>query len=100
MDVITIETTAFQTIMAKWDESQQIIREQASQLTNVKLGLLNAKQVAERTGLHEKTIKLRKAEIGFVTMGKAVMFKPADVEVWINKYYRAPRTVRMGRRSA
>jgi predicted DNA-binding transcriptional regulator AlpA len=63
---------------------------QAEIITNSKIGLLDIKQVAELTTYKEETIRLRKAEIGWHTLGKDLKFKASDVEAWINRYYRAP----------
>ena len=74
-----------------FEESQQIIKHQAEIITRSRIGLMSARQVADLTGYDEKTIKDRKEEIGFHTMGKDLKFKPADVQAWIDKYYRSPK---------
>jgi len=91
MDVLTIESSAFTEMQAMFAKSQDIIKVQADTILKLKVGLLNCKEVAELTGYNEKTIKSKKEEIGFMTIGKDIKFKPADVEAWIQKHYRAPK---------
>lgn len=94
MEVIVIEHEAFKRLEAMFIESQAIIKEQAKKLTGSKVIWLNVTEVAELTRYHEKTIKLRKTEIGYRTQGRNLFFKLSDVEKWVEKYYRAPRTNR------
>jgi hypothetical protein len=102
MEVIVIESEAFKRLESVFlesleraermiAESQETIKLQAEIITASKIGLMSAKQVADLTGYDAKTIKLRKSEIGYHTMGKDLKFKPSDVEAWIRKYYRAPK---------
>lgn len=90
MEVITIESETFKRLESMFSASQDTIRMQAEIITNSKIGLLDVKQVAELTGYTEETIRLRKKEIGFHTLGKDIKFKPAAVQAWIDKYYRSP----------
>jgi hypothetical protein len=90
MEVITIESETYKRLETMFIQSLESVKNQSEIVTKSKIGLLDAKQVAELTGYTEETIRLRKAEIGYSTMGKDLKFKPADVEAWINKYYRAP----------
>jgi hypothetical protein len=91
MEVIVIESETFKRLEQMFIESQQTIKNQAEIITASKIGLMSAQQVADLTGYHAKTIALRKSEIGYSTMGKDLRFRPADVQAWINKYYRAPK---------
>lgn len=91
MEVIVIEHEAFKRLEQMFIESQEIIKVQASALLKSKIGLLDPKQVAELTGYAEGTIRQKKADIGFSTMGKDIKFRLEDVNAWINKGYRAPR---------
>jgi mRNA-degrading endonuclease RelE of RelBE toxin-antitoxin system len=99
MDVITIESSAFKRLEDMFEESQQKIKEQAEIITASKIGLMSSQQVADLTGYDEKTIRVRKNEIGYSTMGRDLRFKPADVQAWISKYYRAPVNKKTGRSS-
>jgi hypothetical protein len=92
MEVIVIEHETFKRIEEMFAESQEIIREQAKLLTNAKLSWVNAKQAAEISGYNSQTLRSRKSEIGYRTMGKDIFFKLSDLEIWMDKYYRAPRT--------
>jgi DNA polymerase I-like protein with 3'-5' exonuclease and polymerase domains len=91
MEVIVIESETFKRLEDMFEQSQAVIKQQAEIITASKIGLMSAKQVADLTGYHVKTIALRKSEIGYSTMGKDLRFKPADVQAWINKYYRGPK---------
>lgn len=110
MEVITIESEAFKRMESMFSESQEraerliaesqeTIKLQAEIITASKIGLMSAQQVADLTGYDVKTIKLRKSEIGYHTMGKDLKFKPADVQAWIQKYYRYPVNKKTGRSS-
>jgi hypothetical protein len=91
MEVIVIESETFKRLEDMFEQSQAVIKQQAEIITASKIGLMSAQQVADLTGYHVKTIALRKSEIGYSTMGKDLRFKPADVQAWINKYYRGPK---------
>jgi hypothetical protein len=99
MEVITIESEAFQKLERMFAESQETIKVQAEIITASKIGLMSAQQVADLTGYDVKTIKLRKDEIGYSTMGKDLKFRPSDVQAWIQKYYRSPVNKKTGRSS-
>lgn len=88
MEVITVESSAFQNMQAMYAKVCGLLEEELKEKNkkNSKL-LLSAQEVAEATGYNEKTIRLKKYEIGFFTIGKEVMFKPADVEAWIERNY-------------
>jgi hypothetical protein len=90
MEVITIESETYKRLETMFIQSLESVKNQAEIVTKSKIGLLDVKQVADLTGYTEDTIRARKKEIGYSTMGKDLKFKPADVEAWINKYYRAP----------
>lgn len=94
MEVITMEHAAFKRLEDMFVQAQEVIQEQAKKLSRNETIWLDVSEVAELTRYHEKTIKLRKAEIGYRTMGKDIFFKLKDVEAWTNKYYRAPRIIR------
>ena len=53
--------------------------------------LLSPEEVAEKTPWVAKTILKRKAEIGYVAMGKEISFEPDKVQAWIKKYSIAPK---------
>jgi len=98
MEVIVIESETFKRMESMFMESLEAMRTQMEFIENShrdskinSLGLLNARQVGQITGYNEKTIKLRKAEIGYHTLGKDIKFKPQDVQAWIAKYYRGPK---------
>jgi hypothetical protein len=91
MKVITIEKKAFRELKQMFIESQETVKAQASMLLQSKIGLLDPKQVAELTGYDEKTIRSKKEDIGYSTMGKNIKFRMEDVNAWINKGYRPPR---------
>lgn len=92
MEVIVIESQTFQEILTMYQRVCGLLEEELREKKkrNDKL-LLSAREVAEMTGYNEKTIRLKKHEIGFFTIGKEVMFKPADVEAWIEQSYIRPR---------
>lgn len=92
MEVITIESQAYQRLESMFVESQKTIKDLSDQVIASKIGLLDPKQVAELTGYAEATIRQKKADIGYSTMGKDIKFRIEDVNAWINKGYRAPRT--------
>lgn len=91
MNVLTIESETFIRIEQMFEKSQEIIQRQAEIITASKIALMTAKQVGELTGYDEKTIRIRKKEIGYSTLGKDLKFKPSDVEAWINRNYRSPK---------
>jgi hypothetical protein len=90
MEVINWESEAYKDFVRMFTESTESVKSLSETILKSRIGLLDVKQVAELTGYTEDTIRARKAEIGYSTMGKDLKFKPADVEAWINKYYRAP----------
>jgi hypothetical protein len=90
MEVIVTESETFKRLERMFIQTQETIKVQAEIITASKIGLMSAQQVAALTGYDVKTIKLRKQEIGYSTMGKDLKFKPADVQAWINRYYRSP----------
>lgn len=93
MEVIVIEHETFRRMEEMFIESQRIIREQASTLLQAKIGLLDAKQVADLTGYAEDTIRKKKEDIGYsIPMGKDIKFTVEDVNNWIKRGYRAPRS--------
>lgn len=91
MESITFIPAEYQDLKQMFVRSQEIIREQAVEITACKVGLLNLKQVATLTGYKQAFIRSRKEEIGYHTVGRDLKFKPADVDRWINKYYRGPK---------
>lgn len=91
MEGFTLTPVDLDRFTEMFSESQRIIREQAEIITGSKIALMTAKQVGELTGYDEKTIRIRKKEIGYSTLGKDLKFKPADVEAWINRNYRSPK---------
>ncbi len=92
MEVITIESETFKEFKQMFIQSQEIIRRQAEIITASKIALMTAKQVGQLTGYDEKTIRIRKEEIGYsIPCGIEIKFKPADVEAWINRGYRSPK---------
>lgn len=93
MEVITVEHEAYKKLEAMFIESQETVKSQAATLLQAKIGLLDAKQVADLTGYAEDTIRKKKEDIGYsIPMGKDIKFTLEDVNNWIKRGYRAPRS--------
>ena len=92
MELVTFESETFKTLAGQYENMLGLLDDfiKKEKKRNDKL-LLSAMEVAEMTGYNEKTIRLKKYEIGFFTVGKEVMFKPVDVEAWIERNYIKPR---------
>jgi len=88
------EHEAFKRLEATFIQSQEIIQRQAKIITASKIGLLDAKQVADLTGYDEKTIRIKKEDIGYSTLGKNIKFRVEDVNNWIAKGYQGPRNAK------
>jgi len=95
MEVIAIESNTFQELVTMFrtvcNEADTYKREN-KKLKEKKL--LSAREVADLTGFNEKTIKLKKEEIGYFTDGKDVKFKPENVDAWIEERHIKPRAKR------
>lgn len=92
MEVITIESSAFQELQSMFRESclsNSELRKENKRLKEKKL--LSPLEVAEMTGYNEKTIRQKKDEIGFFTVGKEILFKPEALDAWIERNYIKPR---------
>ncbi|KIO75251.1 hypothetical protein TH53_21820 [Pedobacter lusitanus] len=91
MEVITIESEAFKEIQGMHMQNKQVIADQAATIAGYNIVMISAEKAAELTGYSEKTLRLRKEEIGYHTIGKNIFFFPKDLEVWLHKYYRGPK---------
>jgi translation elongation factor EF-1alpha len=91
MEAVIIEADAYKGLMSKIDDLIETSQKLMAQNRSLKEKLLlSSNEVAELTGYNEKTIKIKKHEIGFFTQGKQVFFKPADVQLWIDRNYIKP----------
>lgn len=95
MEVTTIESSAFQELTSMFKTSCNMVNSLASEVKVLKSKrLFTAKEVAEMTGYNEKTIRNKRYEIGFRSEGGVVLFKPEDVDAWIEKGYVKPKTIK------
>lgn len=94
MEVITFESETYKSIAQMFAESQEIIKAQADELFTSKYGWLDPQQVADLTKYDEKTIRLKKTEIGYSTKGKNIKFRIEDVNAWMLKTYRGPKAIK------
>lgn len=92
MEAVIIEAEAYKSLMSKIDDLIETSQKLMTQNKALKEKLLlSSNEVAALTGYNEKTIRIKKDEIGFFTVGKEVLFKPADVQLWIDRNYIKPK---------
>lgn len=91
MEAVIIEAEAYKSLMSKIDDLIETSQKLMTQNKALKEKLLlSSNEVAALTGYNEKTIRIKKDEIGVFTVGKEVLFKPADVQLWIDRNYIKP----------
>lgn len=92
MEVIVIDSPAFQKMETMFSELVKMNRQLAEENKSLQLKrLLSVKDVCDITGYSENTVLRRKEEIGFFCEGKDIKFKPVDVDNWIDRNYIKPR---------
>lgn len=91
-EVIVAESPIFQEMVAMYKDIVRINKELGDENKRLReKKLLTSEEVAEMTSYNAKTIRLKKHEIGFFTVGKEVLFKPDAVDAWIDRNYIKPR---------
>jgi hypothetical protein len=95
MEVVTMESPAFKELVTMFGKVCKTCIELASENNALKSKrLFTAQEVSNITGYNEKTIRLKKHEIGFRSEGGQLMFKPEDVDAWIERGYVAPKAIK------
>lgn len=88
MQVITIQSDAFQEIMNKIDEIKNKVNEEKSKQPLTDVWLDNA-QVCELLKVSSRTMQTYRDEgiVSFSQVGSKIYYKASDVEAHLNKHY-------------
>lgn len=87
MNVITIEETAYKNLLGEIQALMTETRKVNTELFVQRNKYLTSGDVAGITGYKPATIRLKKDEIGYISMGGEIKFLKADVDKWMMKYY-------------
>lgn len=88
MEVIVIQSEAFQQIIRKIEEVKTMICEVKNKQPFTEIWLDN-KQVCELLGISTRTLQSYRDEgkIGFSQIGSKIYYKASDIESFLNKHY-------------
>ena len=86
--VAVIDKEALSVLIGNHEEAIDMVRRLAAENSGLKRkSYLSSQEVAEITGYNEKTIRLKKDEIGFYDNNGQLRFHKDDVEKWMQKHY-------------
>lgn len=92
MAVEVIDAKALKDLIEMFEISQETVMRLARENADLKARkLLTVAEVAKITGYTDRTIREKKFDIGFVTEGKDIRFKLADIDKRIESDYIRPR---------
>lgn len=91
MEIIAIESATFQEMKTMFSDAIVQVKELSAENFILKNKYLTPLEVGKLTGYNEKTIKIKKEEIGYITQGRDLKFKMEDVTRWMENYYVKPR---------
>lgn len=85
--VAVIDKDALSMMIANHEEAIDLVRRLAAENSGLKRKVfLSPQEVADMVGYNEKTIRLKKDEIGYYDNG-GLRFHRDDVEKWMQKHY-------------
>ena len=87
MEIIAIESTAFQTLISNIEKSRKITEDMFNQLKETKNDrYMDAKEVAVYTGFSTQWVKQRSSDIGAFQDGCGLRYLKSNVDAYMQKH--------------